>query len=178
MKDSTTFHWDGKLSSAGEVRERPRSSGECERSGTQWGVLVSWLEARRIRVATVRLQAYILQWEKNWWESLDLTQAAVEERREVRGLSSGGGDMTTITALFSKWKHPQLRSRKSLLKVTLSLVSAGWILGPKGKKQSLFSVPFPSEPFEHGHSMGFLLRLLCISESPWLTAVSSLPCLS
>lgn len=32
-----------------------------------WGVLVSWVEARRrIRVATVSLQAYILQWEKNW----------------------------------------------------------------------------------------------------------------
>lgn len=42
MKDSTTFHWDGKLSSAVEVRVRPRSSGECEGSGTQWGVGGCW----------------------------------------------------------------------------------------------------------------------------------------
>lgn len=175
MKDSTTFHWDGKLGSAMEVRERPRSSGECEGSRTQWGVLVSWLAARRITVATVRLQAYILQWEKNWWESLDLTQAAVEERGEVRELSAEGGDMITITALFSNWRHPQSRAGNSLLRATLSLVSAGWILGPKGKKVSIISsfsqwtlwtwpyhgvpsqnfvplrVPITSQQFPHSH---------------------------
>ena len=46
MKDSTTFHWDGKLSSAVEVRKRPGPSGECGGSGTRWRVLVSWLEVR------------------------------------------------------------------------------------------------------------------------------------
>lgn len=34
----------------------------------------------------VRPQAPCLQWEKNWWESLDPTQAAVGERGEGREL--------------------------------------------------------------------------------------------
>lgn len=128
MKDSTTFHGDGKLSSAVEVTERPRSSEECEGSGTQLGGgvrnrggwLASWLEARRTGVATVSLQAHILQWKKNWWESLDPTYAT-ERKEEEPGLpsqaSSQMGDTlsqrqgitcqlletASITSSFSQW---------------------------------------------------------------------------
>lgn len=100
-----------------EVRERPGPPGEYEGSGTWWSVLISgWKPRRSKEVATARLQAYVLHWEENWWESLDPTQAVVRGRGEGRELSAGEGGVATITAVFSDCRHSPPRARRSPLR--------------------------------------------------------------
>ena len=73
-------------------------------------------------------------------ENLWIPPTAVGERGEVRELCTGGGGaMTTITALFPNWRHPQSRARNSLLRAPLSQGVAGQPLGSKGENHSLTS---------------------------------------
>ena len=78
-----------------------------------------------------------------------------------------------ITALFSDWRHPY-QGQGVVLGAPLSLVSAGWLLGPPGKEEPLLPAPLLVEPFECGCATGFLLRFLGSSEQvPTPTSVVS-----
>lgn len=77
-----------------------------------------------------------------------------------------------ITALFSDWRHPY-QGQGVVLGAPLSLVSAGWLLGPSGKEEPPLPAPLLVEPFECGCAMGFLLGILGSSESPSLRAASN-----